>query len=402
VKRSVFFALIVGFVACAADKPAVRTSMPVLSAAKAPASGSVSYFIGGDSRGDRGGVTPWAFAQARAVEQTRGFIFLGDMEWSHGCGHHFEQETQNLGTIPLYPALGNHEVRWFGWLKFNGAEQQRIEDEFTAHFLTPHGIVPGPAEGSPRPLFYAVDLETGSGKKDLRFIALDNVSLAGGGFGESQIQWLVDQLRSARERHELIIVGMHKPFAGNCTGKHSMEEDGARAIAESKRVLALLAGNETEPAVNAVFASHDHYFAEFDQLVGNKRLKSYVTGGLGAHLKTCSCGECADVHHVLQLDVADPVLGDDALTVSLIRWHGPEARFKPGHEDDEDDEDDGETIWHMTCERDGAGTSPAHGIAAIQPNDEPSIFKSPEVTIPPTVESNVSLTTRSPVRTLSR
>jgi hypothetical protein len=343
--------------------------MPIVSAAKPPATGSVSYFIGGDSRGDRGGVTPWAFSQARSLEQSRGFIFLGDMEWSHGCGHHFEQEIKNLGSIPLYPALGNHEVRWFGFLKFKSSEQQRIEDEFTQHFLTPRGIVPGPATGDRRPIFYATDLETGGGRKDLRLILLDNVSLAGGGFGESQIKWLGEELQNARARHELIIVGMHKPLAGNCTGKHSMEEDGPGATAESNQVLEMLAGKgSAEPAVNAIFASHDHYFAQFEQAVGEKRIRTYVTGGLGAHLKGCSCGDCADVHHVLQLDVGDPsVLGGAALSVSLIQWHGPEARATKGHEDDEDDEDDGESIWNLTCSlRDGADGDASPATAATE------------------------------------
>jgi hypothetical protein len=361
VQRSHLAALAVWFAACAAQQAAVRTAMPVLSVARAPATGSVTYFIGGDSRGDRGGVLPWAFSQAKSLAQARGFIFLGDMEWSHGCGHHFEQETAKLAPIPLYPALGNHEVRWFGFFKFDGEKQQRLEDEFTRHFLTPRGVVPGPAEGNPHPIFYATDLETGSGQRDLRFIALDNVSL--GGFGENQIKWLGEELRSARRRRQLIIVGMHKPFAGNCTGKHSMEEDGPTAIAESNRVLKMLAGTgDAEPAVNAVFASHDHYFARFDQPVGDKRIRTYVTGGLGAHLKHCTCDDCADVHHVLQVDVGDPAeLGENALNVSLIRWHGPEARFSPGHEDEEDDEDDGETIWNMTCaQRDvGAGAATA-------------------------------------------
>jgi hypothetical protein len=353
VNRAILFYSLLSVGCCASDKPVLRTSMPVVSAAKAPPPATVSYFIGGDSRGDRGRVTAWAFAQARSLPQTRGFIFLGDMEWSHGCGHHFEQEVASLGPVPLYPALGNHEVRWFGWLKYKQSEQQQIEDQFTAHFLTPRGIVAGPATGTPRPIFYATDLETGGGQKNLRLIALDNVSLPSGGFGPSQISWLASELASARSRHQLIIVGMHKPLAGNCTGKHSMEEDGAGAVAESNQVLAMLAGSgSAEPSVNAVFASHDHYFAQFDQAVGPKKLRTYVTGGLGAHLKPCSCSDCADVHHVLQLDVGDPaVLGDAALRVSLIHWVGPEARARPGHEDDEDDEDDGETVWNITCSR---------------------------------------------------
>jgi hypothetical protein len=153
-----------------------------------------------------------------------------------------------------------------------------------------------------------------------------------------------DDLAKARGNAQtrFIIVGMHKPLAGNCTGHHSMEEDGDEGLRGSHDVLELLAGSGDERPVDAVFVSHDHYFAKLDQHVRDRAVLTYVTGGLGAHLKDCACPDGGSFHHVLQLDVSH-----DALSVSVLRWPGKEARFTPGHEDEEDDEDDGEPIWRL-------------------------------------------------------
>jgi hypothetical protein len=189
-----------------------------------------------------------------------------------------------------------------------------------------------------------VNLDSGLGKRGLHFIALDNVSRREGGFGREQIQWLQRDLESSRRDAKFIIVGMHKPFAGNCTGSHSMEEDGKVARAESDEVLGILAGQPGDArAVDAVFVSHDHHFAEFYQDAGSKRIMTYVTGGLGAHLKACTCCDCGAFHHVLQLDVHD-----SGLDVSVIQWSGKHFMQSPGHDDD-DDEQDGELIWDPRC-----------------------------------------------------
>jgi hypothetical protein len=43
-----------------------------------------------------------------------------------------------LAPIPLYPALGNHEVRWFGFFKFDGEKQRTTKTTKTTE--RPSGI----------------------------------------------------------------------------------------------------------------------------------------------------------------------------------------------------------------------------------------------------------------------
>ncbi|MGH7441022.1 MAG: hypothetical protein ACRENE_35560, partial [Polyangiaceae bacterium] len=68
--------------------------------------------------------------------------------------------------------------------------------------------------------------------------------------------------------------------------------------------------------------SHEHYFARLEQRVRDRWRATYVTGGLGAHLKDCACPDGRCFHHVLQVDVSH-----DALSVSVLRWPGKETRF---------------------------------------------------------------------------
>jgi hypothetical protein len=339
---------------CAAAGPPPRTiatTANIIAAPMKPDTAHVTYFVGGDSRGDGGHVLRWAFQQAASVH-AKAFLFLGDMEWSRNCDDHFAaEELAYLGPgTPLYPVLGNHEIEWFGFRRYRKAKEEDVERRFQRRFLD-DARIPVPIDGR---IFYSVDLDSGDGHRGLHFIALDNVSRdpelreckepQAQPCQDRQYRWLKEDLAKARRdaQTRFIIVGMHKPLAGNCTGHHSMEEDGDDGLRGSHDVVDLLAGSGDERPVDAVFVSHDHYFAKLDQRVRDRALRTYVTGGLGAHLKDCSCPDGGSFHHVLQLNVSH-----DALSVSVLRWPGKEARFNPGHEDQEDDEDDGEPIWRL-------------------------------------------------------
>jgi hypothetical protein len=336
---------------CAAARPPSATTASIVAAPRKPDAGHVVYFVGGDSRGDGGHVLRWAFQQAASVH-ARGFIFLGDMEWSRNCDDHFAaEELAYLGReTPLFPVLGNHEIQWFGFRRYRKDKEEDVERRFQRRFLDDARIVV-PVDGR---IFYSVDLDGGDGHRGLHFIALDNVSRDpelreckephGEPCKDRQYRWLADDLARARRdpQTRFIIVGMHKPLAGNCTGRHSMEEDGGEGLEGSRDIAELLAGKGDERPVDALFVSHEHYFAKLEQRVRDRALPTYVTGGLGAHLKDCSCPDGRSFHHVLLLDV-----GPDALSVSVMRWPGKETRFTPGHEDQEDDEDDGEPIWRL-------------------------------------------------------
>jgi Calcineurin-like phosphoesterase len=340
-------ALIVG---CSSAKPVSKPAAGIPTEARKVPAGHVTYLVGGDSRGDTGHVLPWAFDQARAVS-AKGFIFLGDMEWSRKCDDHFAaEEINHLGSIPLYPTLGNHEVRWFGAKAYSPEKQARIEAEFQARFLKSNGVsLPVEISAAPRPrIFYSIDLDSGDaaatdGKKGLHFIALDNVS--DGGFGRLQIDWLKKDLATAGKNARWVIVGMHKPFVGTCVGKHSMAEDAEVGTRDSQEVLRILAGeNDAKRVVNAIFTSHAHYYAKFDHEIAGVKIPTYVTGGLGAHLKPCHCETCRSFHHVLQLDVSG-----EQFEVSVIRWRGTEAKTNPALDKEDVDEDESEASWNMKC-----------------------------------------------------
>jgi 3',5'-cyclic AMP phosphodiesterase CpdA len=320
-----------------------RMTAKLLPEATPPANGHVAYIVGGDSRGDEGGVLPWAFDQAKRVG-ARGFIFLGDMEWSRRCDGHFHHELLGrLAPIPFYPVLGNHEIRWFGWLKRSPAGQAEAERDFQRQFL-------GTAQTRVGSRFsdhvvYSVDLEKG-----LHFIALDNVSEDG--FGAAQKAWLREDLLRARKdpRTRFIVVGMHKPLAGSCIGSHSMEEGKATGRTDTDEVLAMF--RDPVLPVDMILASHVHQFAQFEQA----GIRTYVTGGLGAHLRECRCGDCKAFHHLLELDVSDA-----RIEVSVVGFPGRHVRSKEG-----DVEDDGEVFPDLRCAQRDPGP-PAFVDALLAP-----------------------------------
>jgi 3',5'-cyclic AMP phosphodiesterase CpdA len=271
--------------------------------------GVVRILAGGDSRDDTAHVLPWAFREARA-RGASAFLFLGDMELTPQLTPQFERELEALDPVVLYPVLGNHEIKLFGFLSLG---QRAAERDFRRRFL---GTARTPVQTSLADrVVYAVNLPGG-----VHFVALDNVSQRG--FGADQLAWLDDDLSRARAtpatRH--IVVGMHKPLAHNGTTTHSMDADGPAAIAESDVALALMQRHH----VDLVLASHVHQFTRFAQ----GGIPSYVTGGLGAPL-TRSGPEHA-FHHFLQLDVRP-----EGIFVEVVRFDGPPALAAEGHEEDD-------------------------------------------------------------------
>jgi 3',5'-cyclic AMP phosphodiesterase CpdA len=290
----------------------------VTLAAQKPTDDRAVYFVGGDSRGDEGGVVRWAFQQAKAVG-AKAFLFLGDMEWSFACEGHFQKEqVQYLSPVSFYPVLGNHEVDWFGFLKGRVSGVDRATDAerlFQQSFL---GTSDTPVRSTfGNKVVYSVDLDKG-----LHFVALDNVSERG--FGADQLEWLAKDLAAARAdpRTKHVVVGMHKPLAGNCTGGHSMAEDGDAGRSDSSCAIALF----KRYGVSLVLASHVHNFAQFEQA----GIRTYVSGGLGAHLVQCQCGDCQSFHHFLQLDVSE-----SDLRATVVRFPGRNVTSTKGEEDDE-------------------------------------------------------------------
>jgi hypothetical protein len=298
--------VIVGLIFALSVLSALAETPPKPAALAAPQ--GIRFMVGGDSRNDSVHVIPWAFKEAKARGATA-FFFLGDMELSPELDSNFEKELTLLDPIPFYPALGNHEIKQFGALAVGQSEAER---KFCGRFLgTKRTPVHSSLEGR---VAYSVDLA------GVHFVLLDNVSQ--NGFGADQLTWLASDLEHARGNPatKYILVGMHKPLAGNGISTHGMDSDGVQAAADSAAALALF----QKWHVSLIFSSHVHEFAEFDQ----GGIHSYITGGLGAPLTVS--GPAHAFHHFLQVDQ-----NNDGLHVSVVRFDGlpPVAGDHPPHGD---------------------------------------------------------------------
>jgi hypothetical protein len=270
--------------------------------------GAVRFAVGGDARraftaGDTGlEVLGWAFATARSAGAAA-FLFLGDMERTPPADRYFRRDLAGLGPgIAFCPVIGNHETLLAGAFDVypDGPGLQRFVRELLPGCVGQAEMPLLSARATAGRVYYSVDLPGG-----VHFVALDNVS-PGLGFGEPQLLWLERDLASAHARGRRIVVGMHKAPAGNGVTGHSMDEDvvaedPGRVRRESDRALTLFADH----GVELVLASHEHGYWEL-ALRGPgpeaRPIRGFITGGLGAPLKTCAGPDHAFFHLIL-LDV---------------------------------------------------------------------------------------------------
>jgi len=245
-----------------------------------PPPGVVRLAIGGDSRDDRSRVLPWAFKEA-GKRGAKAFFFLGDLQIDRALDKLTAPRPENL---PFYPLMGNHEVEILGAIRLPGS--QHAVKEFKDDFLKSSGIRLAPFEDE---VVYSVDLEGG-----VHFIALDNVSRKGEGFGPQQLAWLETDLRTASAAKKVILVGMHKALAENPVTTHAMDEDRPNGIIDSRRALELFKNYN----VAMVFVSHSHMYASY-----NQGIEVRLTGGLGAPLVKGLAEADGGFHHFLLVDV---------------------------------------------------------------------------------------------------
>ncbi len=261
--------------------------------------GHVRFIAGGDSRDDAAHVLPWAFREAKA-RGASAFLFLGDMELTPQFDAHFRAELDNLGGVPFYPALGNHEVKLLGALGIgeNGAKKKFRENFLGTKYTPIRSLLDDK-------VVYSANLPG-----HVHFIALDNVSQAG--FGKDQLEWLEKDLDDARGNPEVrhIFVGMHKPLAHNGVSSHGMDEDGAQGEADSDAALAMF----QHARVELILSSHVHQFIRVNQ----GGIRGYITGGLGAPLN--HAGPEHAFHHFLVIDVAG-----DRVDVDVVRFDGKQS-----------------------------------------------------------------------------
>jgi hypothetical protein len=271
-----------------------------------PRPGTIRLAIGGDSRNDQSHVLPWAFKESRKRGAT-GFLFLGDMEISRQADRLFARQLSELAEVPFYPVIGNHEVEFLGAIRLSGG--RHAVREFKEDFLTSPGIRLAPLAE----VAYTADL---SGV--VHFIALDNISRGGEGFGPEQLAWLERDLKAASATRQIILVGMHKPLAKNPITTHAMDEDGPAATRDSDAALALF----KQYRVAMVFVSHSHMFASYSQDGVEMRL----TGGLGAPLVKELAEADGGFHHFLLLDIKPGNIqhgdGKASLQVEVVKFQG--------------------------------------------------------------------------------
>jgi Calcineurin-like phosphoesterase len=282
-----------------------------------PPQGVIRLAIGGDSRDDRSHVVPWAFEEARK-RGANAFFFLGDMEiTSAGDKQIFAPQIEHLGDVPFYPVIGNHEVELFGFIR--QLDSRHAVKEFKEDFLKAPGVSLAKFPGQ---VVYSVNLGDA-----VHFIALDNVSLRGEGFGADQLAWLEGDLSAASAAKKVILVGMHKALADNPVTTHAMNEDGQSATIDSRAALALF----KKYKVAMVFVSHSHMYASYNQ----DGIEVRLTGGLGAPLVKCLAESDGGFHHFLLVDVP-PGDNQTPLQAEVVKFHGPPTK------DDQDEANEAE------------------------------------------------------------
>jgi 3',5'-cyclic AMP phosphodiesterase CpdA len=272
---------------------------------------------------------PWAFKEARK-RGAKAFFFLGDLELTPAEDKLFSRKLADLGEVPFYAVMGNHEVETLGFVR-KPDSQHRVE-EFKEDFLKTAGVNLAPLQEE---VTYSKDFQGG-----VHFIALDNVSRPGEGFGSQQLDWLEQDLKTASAAKKVILVGMHKALANNPVTTHAMDEDGARAVKDSDAALKFF----KEYKVAMVFVSHSHMYAAYPQA----GLEVRLTGGLGAPLVKCLAEADGGFHHFLLVDVP-PGDNKTPLHVEVVKFQGPPS--KDDKDESPHDEATGPSMWSTWFQR---------------------------------------------------
>lgn len=254
---------------------------PVLSFHPAPAPGEpIRFAVYGDVR--NGHDVHASIVAAILAEAPDFVIFTGDMvmrgsdeaDWQK----FFEIASPLLARIPVYPAIGNHD------LGETGDRRRRFEDIFS--------LWPGPPDRAPGAGWYAFRVG------DVEIVVLDSNRYA----DPAQLAWLDAELSRARAR------GPRAIFVATHDGPFSRGPHGGNELAATLYVPLL-----RRHGVAALFAGHDHIYQR--GVAGG--LPYVVSGGGGAPLYPITCGvpgrrRCAQddgavtarsVHHYVMVEV---------------------------------------------------------------------------------------------------
>ncbi len=219
-----------------------------------PAAGDVVRFaVYGDTRG--GHAVHRQIVDSLLAEAPDFVVVTGDMvlrgsdeaDWQR----YFQVAGDLLARVPLYPAVGNHD------LGRTGDEQRRMGEIFALPPATPQ-----------RPEWahwYSFDFA------GVHFVMLDSNAYG----SDEQLAWLRADLAAARR------AGARALFAAVHDGPHSRGLHGGNQVARDRYAPILV-----EHGVTMLFAGHDHLYQRGE--AGG--LRYIVSGGGGAPLYPVQCG----------------------------------------------------------------------------------------------------------------
>lgn len=240
-----------------ADDTGPLTGWASLTLAPKPDARRVDRFV---VLGDTGTGHPAQLALARGITHVSmdAILFLGDN--AYGSGTHgqiqrrfFDVYADTFRRVPVYAALGNHDVRASGGRPFLEAM-----------------VLPGNER------WYSFDLG------DVHFVVLDTTRI-----GREQAVWLERDL-ATRDRQYTVVLAHHPPYS---SGKHG----------DSAKVRAWFVPIFERHHVDLVLSGHDHHY---ERRVARRGQPVYiVSGGGGAKLHDADGSETsarvAIVHHYL-------------------------------------------------------------------------------------------------------
>lgn len=270
--------------------PTAQTSEGVSLAGElttAPTSGSFLFLVYGDTR-DRD-ADHASVVQAMVNEHPDFVLQTGDLvsrasdelQWRR----YFATAAPLLRNAPLYPALGNHELRG---------------EPGAGHFQRLF-LLPPDRSRRLRPVYYAFRFSNSL------FIALDGNSP----YDQPQAAWLEQQLKSTQAdsavRHVFVFIHQPPYAVGAYCGSQRLQQ----------RIVPIL----QRYGVRAVFAGHEHAYQHLER----KGVRYFVTGGGGAPLyprrKSCNFEDDTALwmfraeHHYLRVQVD----GDQAVMTAVDR-----------------------------------------------------------------------------------
>jgi hypothetical protein len=238
----------------------------------------LTFVVYGDTRDNEVGSALVTLARSLAPElilHTGDMVHLGgDVKYWHAF---FRDEGPLLADVPLYPAIGNHEL---------GRDPAGLQ--FRSFFALP--------EHDPQHLYYAFSFGPA------RFIVLD-----GNRPDATQTRWLAHELGAAEDKGVAhVFVLLHQPpfsLGAHC-GDALAQVDWVELFERYR--------------VRAVFAGHDHAYERLER----NGVRYFVSGGGGAELYpeiACAPFDRAarrvylPMHHLLRVRVSGPNVSFDAL-----------------------------------------------------------------------------------------